>query len=154
MGHENCTAGNSLKALITDLASADVSVRRTAALALDHVSDPTAMTHLMRLAEDESSSVRRVALHSISCASCKDEPVPFDVIPILVNAIKSDPSIRVRRVAAHLLGDQLKDRRAREALLEILGCESDEKLLRIAEWSLSRHLEDSENQDGSDLGRR
>ncbi len=131
-----------IERLISRLSSPDIDTRRSAALALDHESDPNAMIHLKRLADDKSSSVRRVALHSISCAACKEEPIPYDVIPVLIKSAESDTSIRVRRVATHLLGNQQTDLRAREVLRKILQTASDEKLLRIAKWSLAQHGEE------------
>jgi hypothetical protein len=77
-------------------------VRAGCAAALDHAEqDDVVESALRRAARDHDARVRDKALHSLACAHCKpDGCLVDDSLAILVDALRNDPSIRVRRKMA------------------------------------------------------
>jgi hypothetical protein len=62
-----------------------------------------------------------------------------DVVDLLLERIRRDPSVRVRRVAVHLLGCQPADPRALAAVTSLATCDPDPRIRRVARWGQSRH---------------
>jgi HEAT repeat protein len=115
----------------------DKNVRKWSAALMDHHADEGCIADLVAALRDSSPDVRRHALHSLSCQACKPSPLKVDVVLYLVALAMSDSSIRVRRAAAHMLGNQPPDERAAAALREIAGSAADPKLRFNARWALS-----------------
>jgi HEAT repeat protein len=114
-------------------------VRRWCAICLDRVADTEALRDLVGLLEDSKAAVRLWAVHSLACDHCKqDVDCPVDVVPLLIERIEEDPSMRVRRMAVIMLGSELLDRRARPVFEKILSEESDRKLRLHAANGLQR----------------
>jgi len=115
-------------------------VRRWSAMCLDQVADAEALVDLVPLLEDPKANVRLWAVHSISCEHCKDDVVcPIDVVPLLIERLERDDSIKVRRMAAAMLGSEFADRRCAPVFEQILKDETDRKLRHHAASGL-RHL--------------
>ena len=88
-------------------------VRKWSAMCLDQVADEAALADLVPLLRDPKSDVRLWAVHSIACDHCKEDVAcPVDVVPLLIERIESDESVRVRRMAAIMLGTDCADARA------------------------------------------
>ena len=68
------------------------------------------------------------AVYSISCETCKLGDNPIDILPLLIERIESDESIRVWRMATVMLGTETLDRRAVPIFERILANEQDTKL--------------------------
>ena len=130
---------DALPALRGGLRSEDWQVRRWSAICLDQVADAEALQDLVPLLSDPKSKVRLWAVHSIACDHCKDDVrCPVDVVPLLIERIEIDDSIRVRRMAVLMLTGEFKDARAVPVLERLLRNEADRKLLLHAEVGLRR----------------
>jgi hypothetical protein len=81
------------------------------------------------------------AVYSISCETCKLGDNPINIVPLLIERIESDESIRVRRMATVMLGTQTLDRRAVPIFERILANEQDAKLKMHAKNGLARYRE-------------
>jgi HEAT repeat protein len=125
-------------ALVVGAAHPDAGVRAESVALMDHLADTRCVAALTSALSDRSARVRRLAVHSIGCQGCKVAPLGIDVVGLLVERATRDSSARVRRVAVHQLGLQGSDRRAIDALEEILRRESDPKLRSRAEFALRR----------------
>lgn len=125
--------------ILVGLEHSDWRIRKWCTAFLDHNADKTCSDGLQSALNDPVAEVRRHAVHSIGCQSCKPSMLRIDVVAALIRSVEYDPSIRVRRVAAHMLGCQPPDSRAKRALLRIVAREKDSKLLTNAEWALTKH---------------
>src|SRR5215469_1854329 len=74
-------------------------VRRWCAYYFDRHADSASLPLLIPLLRDPKSKVRLFAVHSIACEHCKPGNTPLDVVPVLIERIEDDDSIRVRRMA-------------------------------------------------------
>jgi hypothetical protein len=74
---------------------------------------------------------------AIGCQRCKPRPLGIDIVGALIERVTDDPSPRVRRVAAHQLGLQPYDRRAVEALEQVLATARDPGLLSRGRHALA-----------------
>ena len=114
-------------------------VRKWCAICLDQIADAETLAALVPLLRDPKSDVRLWAVHSIACDHCKDGVgCPVDVVPHLIERIELDESVRVRRMAAIMLGSDYPDERAVPALTKLLE-EEDAKLRRHAQKTLDRY---------------
>jgi len=130
---------DALPAIRLGLRHPEWQVRRWAAMALDQLADEDALADLVPLLGDPHPKVRLWAVHSIACEHCKEGVVcPVDVVPLLIERVREDPSVRVRRMAVIMLGSELRDTRARPVLEELLHGATDAKLRRHAEEALDR----------------
>jgi HEAT repeat protein len=116
-------------------------VRKWSAMYLDHHADESALADLIPLLDDPHNEVRLWAVHSISCDSCKEGCNPVDVVPLLIERIERDQSIRVRRMATAMLSEREPDLRAVPALERILKTEKNRKLRLHAERALQHYQE-------------
>ena len=115
-------------------------VRRWSAALLDHHADDDALYELIPLLDDPMSKVRLWAVHSLSCDRCKVGENPVDVVPHLLRRLEIDPSIKVRRMAAAMLGEECTlDERVVRAFERILAEEKDRKLRFHATRGLERY---------------
>lgn len=131
--------GDALPAIRRGLGSSDWQTRRWAAMCLDQVADAASLAALVPLLTDPHPKVRLWAVHSVACEHCKpDVSCPVDVVPLLVERVRDDPSIRVRRMAVIMLGSEFRDPRALPALEAVLAKETDSKLRRHATAALER----------------
>ena len=92
-----------LPAVREGLKHANWQVRRWCALFADNFADAETLHALVPLLRDPKSQVRVWAAHSLSCESCKDGPNLIDAIPLLLERIELDASIKVRRQAVAML---------------------------------------------------
>ena len=125
--------------LIKGLRSPDGRIRAACVLGLDHHADARSLPALLKALRDPLARVRRLAVHAIGCQACKVHPLRIDVTGLLVRRLRVEPSPRVRRVIAHMLGNQPPDARARRALATIVRGSRDARLRFNATWALSRH---------------
>ncbi len=118
-------------------------VRKFCAALLDHNADARSLGALVGALHDTDAGVRRLAVHALGCQRCKRTPLDFDVVALLIDTLNHDPSIKVRQVAAHMLGNQAlpdhADPRAITALTHIAATSSNLKLRSNAVWSLAQH---------------
>ena len=89
---------------------------------------------------DPKAKVRLWAVHSLACDRCKPGGNPVDVVPLLLERLEFDESIRVRRMAAAMLAERGADPRARP-LLERAAESDDRKLALHAGRALERYAE-------------
>ena len=126
----------------TGLTNAQWQVRRWCTILLDHLADPEALEQLIPLLHDPKSNVRMWAVHSLSCDRCKQDEISIDVVPLLIERIEHDDSIRVRRMAVAMLGHHVApDQRVVPVFEAVLAKESDRKLRLHAEQGLERYRE-------------
>ncbi len=130
-----------LPAVRAGLRHADWHVRQWCALFLDQHADQESLEALVPLLRDPKSRVRLWAVHSISCVECKDGPTPVDAIPLLLERIAEDESIRVRRHAVAMLAGLPPDERVTPVFRRILEEEEDPKLRLHAQRGLDRYAE-------------
>ncbi len=104
-------------AFLSGLDHPNARMRYDCVHALDHFADERCVPGLRRLLSDPASRVRRMALHTLSCAACKLAPLPVenDLTSQIIERATADPSINVRRHAALALGACGGDSRGRHA---------------------------------------
>ncbi len=131
-----------LPAVREGLKNANANVRRWCALFIDNFADAESLRALVPLLNDPKADVRVWAIHSLSCETCKDGPNPVDAIPLLLERINLDESVRVRRQAVAMLAHHRKpDARVLPAFRKILAEERDRKLRLHAEQGVKRYAE-------------
>ncbi len=130
------------------LKHANWQVRRWCALFADNFADAETLHALVPLLRDPKSQVRVWAVHSLSCESCKDGPNPIDAIPLLLERIELDESIKVRRHAVAMLAHhRTPDPRALPVFTRIMAEEDDRKLRLHADRGLKRYAEAEAGSD-------
>ncbi|NNF03338.1 MAG: HEAT repeat domain-containing protein [Rhodothermales bacterium] len=133
---------DALPAIRSGLASDDWRVRHWSAICMDRVADEDAYEDLIPLLSDPHPKVRLWAVHALACDHCKDDvSCPVDVVPLLIERIQTDPSVRVRRMAVIMLTTDFRDARARKPLEAVLSTTDDRKLRLHAEDGLRRLAE-------------
>ncbi len=131
-----------LPAVREGLKHANWHIRRWSALFADNFADAETLHALVPLLHDPKAQVRVWAVHSLSCESCKDGPNPVDAIPLLLERIKLDESIKVRRQAVAMLAHhRTPDVRVLPVFKEIMAEEDDRKLRLHAEHGLKRYAD-------------
>lgn len=124
------------------LKQANWQVRRWCALFADNFADAETLRALVPLLRDPKSKVRVWAVHSLSCETCKDGPNPIDAIPLLLERIELDESIKVRRHAVAMLAQHRSpDARVLPVFKRIVAEEEDRKLRLHAEQGITRYAE-------------
>ena len=135
-GHE------ALPAVRGGLGHANWQVRKWCALFVDNFADQETLRALVPLLRDPKAAVRTWAVHSLSCESCKDGPNPIDAVPLLLERIEIDESIKVRRQAVAMLAHHRSpDARVLPVFKRILAEEEDRKLRLHAEQGVKRYAE-------------
>jgi len=135
LGHD------ALLAIRQGLGHANWQVRKWCAMILDQTADAESLAALVPLLRDPKADVRLWAVHSLACDHCKDDVTcPVDAVPHLIERIRHDESIRVRRMAAIMLGTDFADARA-VPILEGLLDDGDQKLREHARRGLDRYVE-------------
>jgi HEAT repeat protein len=111
-------------------------IRRWCAMWIDHHADPESLEALIPLLRDPKSKVRLFAVHSIACDQCKADENPLDVVPLLMERIEHDESIRVRRHAVMMLAFQHAHPDLEGFFQHLLDTETDAKLHKHAGFGL------------------
>jgi hypothetical protein len=112
-------------------------VRRGCAGFMDHHGTDTCFTPLKQVAlHDPAPSVRRVAVHSVTCQRCKPSPLTGDLIGLLVQVALTETNRRIREGAIWGMRLQPCDARAVAALEQILLTAADQRLRRAAHHAL------------------
>jgi HEAT repeat protein len=115
-------------------------IRRWSAALADNFADAETLHALVPLLDDAKAEVRVWAIHSLACETCKDGPNPIDAIPLLVERIESDESLKVRRQAVAMLAHHRRpDARVVPVFKRLMAEESDRKLRLHAEQGLKRY---------------
>ncbi|MCG8466651.1 MAG: HEAT repeat domain-containing protein [Gemmatimonadetes bacterium] len=115
-------------------------VRRWCALFADNFADGETLRALVPLLRDPKRQVRLWAVHSLACETCKDGPNPIDAIPLLIERIELDESIKVRRQAVAMLAEhRAPDARVLPAFERIVAEETDRKLVNHARRGIDRY---------------
>jgi HEAT repeat protein len=129
-----------LPAVREGLKHANGDIRRWSAAVADNFGDSETWHALLPLLRDPMPKVRTWAVHSLSCETCKNGPNPIDAIPLLLETIASDESIKVRRQAVAMLAHhRTPDRRVLPVFQRIMAEETDRKLRLHAEHGLHRY---------------
>lgn len=131
-----------LTAVVDGFDHENPAVRKWCIALMDHHATAACIDPLIDMLNDPKTAVRRHAVHSIGCQSCKDDPLDIDVVGLLIERADRDMSIRVRRAAIHMLGNQPPDERAEQFLTQLLQNAGDEKLRRNAKWALEQQISD------------
>src|SRR5262245_30990692 len=136
-----CARGpDALPAVREGLKHANWHIRRWCAALADNFADAETLHSLVPLLRDPKSPVRVWAVHSLSCETCKDGPNPIDAIPLLLERIESDESIKVQRQAVAMLAHHRRpDARVLPVFRRIMAAETDRKLRLHAEQGLKRY---------------
>ena len=127
-----------LKSVSHGMTHRDPRVRMWCASFMDHFADETCLPALLTALEDPVADVRRHALHSLGCRECKPAALQIDVVPLLIKMALRDSSIRIRRAAAHLLGNHGIDPRVVAALTAAAKKDADPKFKSNARWAIGR----------------
>jgi HEAT repeat protein len=129
-----------MPAIRAGLTHADWNIRRWCASLADNFADAELFRALVPLLNDPKAEVRVWAVHSLSCETCRDGPNPVDAVPLLLDRIQSDVSMRVRRQAASMLAHHRSpDERVLPVFKHLLANESDRKLRLHAEQGIKRY---------------
>jgi HEAT repeat protein len=136
-----CARGpEGLPAVREGLKHSNWHVRRWSAAVADNFADAETVHALVPLLRDPKARVRSWAVHSLSCETCKDGPNPIDAIPLLLERLESDESIKVRRQAASMLAHhRTPDARVLPVFKRIMADETDRKLRLHADQGLKRY---------------
>lgn len=114
-------------------------MRHWCAICLDRTGTADVLGDLVPLLRDPEMNVRLWAVHSLACDQCKPYECAIDVVPMLVERLEQDASVRVRKMAAAMLRLQPLDPRARPALEAALARETDPKMRLHTERALARY---------------
>ena len=129
-----------LPAVRQGLQHANWHIRHWSAIFADNFADAETLQALVPLLHDPRPEVRVWAVHSLSCESCKNGPNPIDAVPLLLERIEEDPSLKVRRQALAMLAHhRTPDARVLPVLKRIVADEIDPKLRRHAEQGVARY---------------
>jgi HEAT repeat protein len=125
------------RALIRGLGSS-ARDRFECAHALDLFGDASTRRALVPLMNDPVARVRWMAMHALSCHACGEKPgaLEADIRERVIEAARSDPSVRVRQHAATALA-LAHETSAVPVLREMLARETNAKVLRGVTWALS-----------------
>ena len=121
-----------LPAVREGLGHGNWQVRRCCAIWFDHNGSAESLPLLIPLLRDPKSKVRIFAVHSIACDQCKAGENPVDVVPLLMERIREDESIRVRRHATSMLAWQHAHPDLEGFFQDLLDTETDRKLHKWA----------------------
>jgi hypothetical protein len=126
--------------LLTGASHQSPRVRFFTAQAMDHWADERCANPLRTLLHDPVPRVRWAALHSLGCEACKLAPLAAgdDLTGTLIALASTDPSVKVRRVAAWELGQLCPNPQAVAALEALCLDERDPVVLRNARIGLGR----------------
>jgi hypothetical protein len=131
-----------LPAIREGLGHASWQVRKWCALFIDNFADAETLHALVPSLRDPKAAVRTWAVHSLSCESCKDGPNPIDAVPLLIERIEMDESIKVRRQAVAMLAHHRSpDARVLPVFKRVLAEDDDRKLRLHAEQGVKRYAE-------------
>ena len=83
--------------------------------------------------------MRREAVHSLGCDRCKETPLQADRVPLLIEVLRTNSSIKVRREAAYGLSQKAPDERVIAELWRILAEETDRHIRGSAHGALYHH---------------
>jgi hypothetical protein len=119
-------------AVLEGLGHANWEVRRWCALWFDRHPEPEALEAMKPLLRDPKSQVRMFALHTLACDRCKPGESVSDVVPLLIERIRQDESIRVRRHAVMMLAFQHAHADLEGFFKQLLDTETDAKLHKHA----------------------
>jgi HEAT repeat protein len=125
-------------AVLEGLGHAHWEVRRWCAIWLDRHADAESLAALVPLLRDPKSQVRMFALHSLACDRCKADENAIDVVPLLIERIQQDESIRVRRHAVTMLAFQHAHPDLEGFFQQLLDTETDRKLHKHAGFGVMR----------------
>ncbi len=115
-------------------------VRKWCAICADNFADAETLDALAPLVDDPRADVRSWAVHSLACQDCKDGPNPVDYLPLLLERIERDPSVRVRKQAVAMLAHHLApDARVVPVFRDLVVSEGDTKVGRHAAEGLKRY---------------
>lgn len=128
--------------LLGAVSDPDPNVRYWACRHLDHHElDRVVATRMLAALSDPNKKVRAAALHTLSCEACKPDDTSswqLDVVAVTLQALRSDPSLRVRRsAAAALMWHWPLERRVRRAFHRVLRDEVDPEMRSKAERALA-----------------
>ena len=123
-------------AVFEGLGHGNWEVRRWCAIWFDRNPDPEALEAMKPLLRDPKSQVRMFALHTLACDRCKAGESPIDAVPLLMERIRDDESIRVRRHAVMMLAFQHAHPDLEAFFQELLDTETDAKLHKFAGFGL------------------
>ena len=113
-------------------------VRRWCAIYLDQHPDAVSLELVIPLLRDPKKEVRLWAVHTLSCDRCKGGVTPLDVVPLLIERIELDESIRVRRMATAMLAYGKPDVRAVPILEALVEHDPDPKVRNHAVLGIMR----------------
>lgn len=128
--------------LLEAVSDPDPAVRYWACRLLDHHDlDRTVATRMLAAMSDPNKKVRAAALHTLGCEACKPEggeTFSIDIVGVLLDSIRNDRSLRVRRsAAAGLMWKHPMERRVRRAFHRVLRDETDPEMVSKAERALA-----------------
>ena len=121
-----------LPAVREGLGHANWQVRRACAIWFDHNGSPESLPLLIPLLHDPKSKVRLFAIHSLACDQCKEGENPVDAVQLLMERIREDESIRVRRHATSMLAWQHAHPDLEGFFQDLVETETDRKLHKWA----------------------
>ena len=132
-----------LEAIVTGLQHTEKKVRGICALLLDHLADDRCIEPLIQaMRHDPQESVRRCAMHALSCDGCKACPLNADIVAALIEVALTDRSKQVRRRAVFYLEGRHKDPRVVPAIQTLLDKEADSVVQHRAHRLLERSILD------------
>jgi HEAT repeat protein len=115
-------------------------VRIGCCVVLDHHLDEAAIGELIDNLDHAHSGVRAWALHALACDRCKEgacRPEEARVIALVIRLLEHDPIVKVREMAAGLLGPSVhRSAAACEALRRAHGSDTSPVVRKIAGWYL------------------
>ena len=131
-----------IAALIRGMAHPNAKMRVWCTALLDHMEterDASCIQAVLERLDDDVPRVRSMAVHALSCQICHPALPDVDIVAPLLKLALNDPSIRVRRAAAHHLALLPHDNRVVEAFRDCVEQEPDEFLRKGLMQALSKH---------------
>ena len=116
--------------------------RRMLMFFLDHYANDESMHVFAAALRDPVDFVRNIALHSLACEPCKTNALCVtDVVPALIDVVRSDPSPELRMKSIGLLMRLAHhDERARAAVERVASEDSDTIVRRAAAAALAGQI--------------
>ena len=134
--HRLMAAGREgVMALRTGLHHENAAIRAGCCKVLDHFMDEAAIPEIVANIEHPDPTVRSWALHALACDRCKEgtcAPDSKQIVPMVLTALKNDPSPAVRARAVGLLAGRRDDREVRAALFAAMENDSNANVRKVA----------------------
>lgn len=134
-------------ALMWGLAHPSDRVRAGSVVLLGTLGDGRHLSAVCAALDDKAVQVRRAALHGLHKLASDPSVADNGVTDAIARVASDDPSMTLRRTAAHALGSRPRNANAEAALARIAATAGDARLQQIARWSLNQQTREASTSE-------